>query len=246
MNIEHRLALPPLPPSRSQLAFGFGSVRLAPETPPRPSVAERFADWLGCDPATIEPDLRYRFVEEFRLSRQRRRPACLGQLRLRAKDTKPRSMGRRPTRAERAGWAEVPVRLPVLPATWGECQEPGKLPCPRYSCRYHLKFDINLETGALKDLYPDQEWYEMPDTCALEVASRGPHKLQEVGAALSVVMEHARETLDDAIDEVAIKLENTQTMELGVDHETAIARLTFAGAMSRGTLGLRQLFSGEE
>lgn len=71
-------------------------------------------------------------------------------------------------------------------------------PCPYYTCRYHLKFDV-LENGNLKDNHPGREYWEMDDTCALDVAERGPRTLEQVGFALNLTRERVRQLEVDAM-----------------------------------------------
>ncbi len=58
------------------------------------------------------------------------------------------------------------------PRTRSECAE-GVRPCPFVSCRYHLYLDVNPATGSIKINFPDLEVWEMPHTCALDIAERG-------------------------------------------------------------------------
>jgi len=247
--------LPPLP--RAQLAF-WPPLALTLEPRPKPARTRlaRFREWLGCDPREMDQDDVLAAALEYRRLCRRRRPEDERQPELPARArnargraqaitrpilrvAKPRSLGYVPTGAERKTWKER-VKLPVMPATRGDC--PPVRPCPFVRCRYHLKLHVDednvqrlpLGTSALlKDLFPRYEMRpgrdgvmreryiypgmpleQMPFTCALDVADGGPRALDAVGAALSVVLERARQFEVDAIEELRAKL-NAQLEEAG-------------------------------
>jgi len=84
----------------------------------------------------------------------------------------------------------------VRPRTRGEC---GHLrPCPYVSCRFHLYLDV-LPTGNLKLNFPDLEPWQLHPSCALDVADRGPHGHEAVGAAINVTFERARQIEESAL-----------------------------------------------
>lgn len=152
---------------------------------------------------------------------------------------KPRSLGYVPTGVERKTWKKR-VTLPTFPETRADC--PTVRPCPFVRCRYHLKLHVDednvqrLPSGTsalLKDLFPRYEMRpgrdgvvreryvypgmpleQMPFTCALDVADEGAHSLEAVGAALSVVLEKARQDEVEAIEELRTKL-NAELEESG-------------------------------
>jgi hypothetical protein len=103
------------------------------------------------------------------------------------------SVKRMPKRELELGQLLYPLRdsLP-LPATRGDCED-GPRPCPMVSCRYHLYLDVSPRTGAIKLNFPDLEAWEMSESCALDVADRGGHKLEDVGAILNVTRERVRQ-----------------------------------------------------
>jgi hypothetical protein len=231
----------PSPPRRTrfQLAFWPGlalSVDARP-APKRKSQAQRFREWLGRDPQTVEPEHRWILVEDFIACHRRRRWSYRHQgdlFRKPCKISKPKSLGRRASKAERADW-EVPLRLPIYPATRGDCMDKTR-PCVRYLCRYNLRFDVNLETGIPKDLYPGVDPDNAADTCALDVAERGGHTLQELGDLMSIVLEHARYEERQAILEFTAKWNaffNSGPYEEFEEEEIMRARLAFVGYMSR-------------
>ena len=79
-----------------------------------------------------------------------------------------------------------------LPESRSECAE-GPRPCPHVSCRHHLYLDVSPKTGAIKLNFPDMEVWELPDTCALDVADRGGVTLEDVGAIMNLTRERIRQ-----------------------------------------------------
>jgi hypothetical protein len=70
----------------------------------------------------------------------------------------------------------------------GDCQD-GVRPCPYMGCRYHLGYEVS-EAGSIHELWPDAE---PPETCALDVAERGKHKLIEIAEILGITRERVRQ-----------------------------------------------------
>ena len=79
-----------------------------------------------------------------------------------------------------------------LPTTRGECMAAGR-PCPYISCKHHLYLDVSPRTGSIKLNFPDLEPWEMPESCALDVADLGGVTLEVVGALLNVTRERIRQ-----------------------------------------------------
>lgn len=77
------------------------------------------------------------------------------------------------------------------PKTRGDCKA-GPRPCPFVACRAHLAIDVS-EDGSIKRNFPHLELDEMVDTCALDVADRGPLTLEETGARINVTRERMRQ-----------------------------------------------------
>lgn len=71
----------------------------------------------------------------------------------------------------------------------------GPRPCPMVRCRYHLAIDVSPKTGAIKLNFPDLEIWEMPETCALDVADRNPDgmPLEDVGKYVNLTRERVRQ-----------------------------------------------------
>jgi len=68
----------------------------------------------------------------------------------------------------------------------------GPRPCPFFSCRYHLYLDVNSAGGIVLN-FPDKTLDDLKDTCALDVAERGDHTLEEVGEYLNLTRERVRQ-----------------------------------------------------
>jgi hypothetical protein len=100
---------------------------------------------------------------------------------------------RRLTREEIREADEIISALEGLrPRDRGQCAT-GARPCPWVSCKFHLYLDVNPETGSIKLNFPDLEVWEMPETCALDVAERGGITLEEVGEILNLTRERIRQ-----------------------------------------------------
>ena len=89
-----------------------------------------------------------------------------------------------------------PVHGRNRPQTRAECPTG---PCPWVSCRYHLYLDVGRR-GELILNQPGKEPDELEETCALDLAERGPMTLAEIGELLSVSREAVRQ-----IEELAWK-----------------------------------------
>lgn len=78
------------------------------------------------------------------------------------------------------------------PTTRAECQN-GQRPCPFVSCKYHLYLDVNPNTGSIKINFPHMELWDMPETCALDIADKGGTTLEEVGVIVNLTRERIRQ-----------------------------------------------------
>jgi hypothetical protein len=87
------------------------------------------------------------------------------------------------------------------PETRDDCRL-GKRPCPYVSCKYHLYLDVNPRTGSIKLNFPDLEVWELPETCALDVADRGGMTLEEIGELLNLTRERIRQVESKGIDKI--------------------------------------------
>jgi hypothetical protein len=80
----------------------------------------------------------------------------------------------------------------LRPKTRADCANIPR-PCPFALCRYHNYLEVNEVTGSIKIHNPDVPLHEMEESCALDVADRGAHTLQEVAAMFRVVRERVRQ-----------------------------------------------------
>lgn len=90
--------------------------------------------------------------------------------------------------------------LPPRPRTRNECLTTER-PCPWVACRHHLYLDVS-SSGAIKLNFPDLEVWELPESCALDVAERGglPGSgqgegviLEEVASVMNLTRERIRQ-----------------------------------------------------
>lgn len=65
------------------------------------------------------------------------------------------------------------------PKTRGDCVD-GPRPCPWVSCRHHLFLDVK-DGKFIRYNFPGRDLDELSETCALDVADRGKHTLEQVG-----------------------------------------------------------------
>jgi hypothetical protein len=71
--------------------------------------------------------------------------------------------------------------------------EHAERPCPFVSCKHHLYLDVNERTGSIKLNFPDLEVWELPESCALDIADRGGITLEEVGDIMNLTRERIRQ-----------------------------------------------------
>ena len=101
--------------------------------------------------------------------------------------------GKRLTRAEiQEGIRLVDDMWYERPKTRADCVD-GPRPCPFVSCKFHLYLDVNPHNGNIKLNFPGREVWELPETCALDVADRGGTTLEEAGALLNLTRERIRQ-----------------------------------------------------
>lgn len=81
------------------------------------------------------------------------------------------------------------------PRTRAECLqgENAERPCPYVSCKHHLYLDVSPRSGAIKLNFPHMEVWDLPETCALDVADRGGMTLEEVGVIMNLTRERIRQ-----------------------------------------------------
>lgn len=101
------------------------------------------------------------------------------------------------------GHASLPIVDDVAPrpTTRAECLPGGRnaiRPCPYVSCRYHLLLDVR-RSGSLRFNFRTREVGKLSETCALDVADRGGHSLEDVGKFMGVTRERVRQLVTDAL-----------------------------------------------
>lgn len=103
----------------------------------------------------------------------------------------PRALGQQLTDLEVA--EAVPADdLPARPRTRGECAS-GPRPCPWVGCRYHLLLEVSAGTGAIMLTHGHTDPTLLAETCALDLADRGEHTLEEVAVCFDVSREAVRQ-----------------------------------------------------
>ena len=88
------------------------------------------------------------------------------------------------------------------PATRGDCRGVAR-PCPWAGCRHHLYLDV-ATNGSLILNFPDLEPDELVETCSLDVADAGEHRLETVGDLLNLTRERARQIEARALARLAV------------------------------------------
>jgi hypothetical protein len=79
----------------------------------------------------------------------------------------------------------------LRPRTRGDCASVPR-PCPWAGCRYNLFLDVS-KAGSIRLNWPGCDVDEMTESCALDVAERGPHTLEEIGQLLKMTREGVRQ-----------------------------------------------------
>jgi hypothetical protein len=106
------------------------------------------------------------------------------------------------------------------PRTRGDCAS-GERPCPWISCRQHLAVNVTPKGN----VRIDERWEAgtMPETCALDVAERGEHTLEEIGNIVGFTRERVRQVQEIALrkafpvaDPVALEGSRDVVVELPV------------------------------
>jgi hypothetical protein len=109
---------------------------------------------------------------------------------------------KRLTAEERAEVREIEASLAEVialrPVVRGDCQG-GERPCAFVSCRWHLYLDVSPSTHSIKVNFPHLEVWEMPETCALDVADRAGKTLEDVGEVANLTRERIRQLEDETL-----------------------------------------------
>ncbi|MGF1509234.1 MAG: sigma factor-like helix-turn-helix DNA-binding protein [Myxococcota bacterium] len=108
------------------------------------------------------------------------------------------------------------------PMNRSDCRH-SERPCLYVSCRYHLYLDVNPNTGSIKVNFPDREVWELPETCALDVAERGGVTLEEVGEIMNLTRERIRQVEVTGLEKLKVGDASLETFLDG--RELPISRL---------------------
>lgn len=111
---------------------------------------------------------------------------------------KSESLRRNVRQLKKTAWLPVPHTERTVPKGYWrpkrrcDCAKVPR-PCPYVGCRYHLYLDVDESTGAITFRFPRTPVSELRESCALDVADRGEHRLQEIGDFLRVSREYIRQ-----------------------------------------------------
>jgi hypothetical protein len=78
------------------------------------------------------------------------------------------------------------------PRNRNQCRD-GLRPCPWVGCRYHLYLEV-LSAGHIAINHDCEPW-ELEETCALDIADRGPHIFRAVGRLIGVSKQRAEQII---------------------------------------------------
>lgn len=112
--------------------------------------------------------------------------------RIRARTVSIKRLAKRELEIGRLLYPDVDVQRPV---TRADCLqgENAERPCPFVSCKYHLYLDVNEVTGSIKLNFPDLEVWELPESCALDVAAEDGHFYEVVGEHLNITRQRVHQ-----------------------------------------------------
>lgn len=87
------------------------------------------------------------------------------------------------------------------PQVRSECKD-GIRPCPFLSCKYHLYLDVNKENGSIKFNFPDIDFDELEETCALDIIDKGEATLDLIGKYMNLTRERVRQIEATAVEKL--------------------------------------------
>lgn len=122
------------------------------------------------------------------------------------------------------GRVENPPAKQARPQTRGECKQGANVmrPCPFVSCKYHLYLEVSPRSGGIKLNFPHLEVWELPETCALDVADRGGIAPEPVGSLLNMTRMGVR-----LIERAGLKkLKNLAAIAASAEEGRAVFRST--------------------
>jgi hypothetical protein len=112
--------------------------------------------------------------------------------RVRARTISIKRLSKRELERGRQQFPESDYRRPMARAHCMQGEHADR-PCAFVSCKYHLYLDVSERTGAIKLNFPDLEVWELPESCALDIADRGGITLEEVGVIMNLTRERIRQ-----------------------------------------------------
>lgn len=119
------------------------------------------------------------------------------------------------------------------PRTRAECID-GPRPCPWTQCRYHLHSAQQRVSGdwGSKPGSRARELDEMPETCALDVADRGEHTLEQIGEVLGLSVQRVSQIIGETLQ----KLRRTEAGALLAEYLDGDDERPVARAADHGVL----------
>ncbi len=88
------------------------------------------------------------------------------------------------------------------PTTREECKNNGVRPCPYVSCKYHLYLNVNKNNGSIKFNFPDLEFDDLEETCALDIIEKGEATLDMIGQYMNLTRERVRQIEDKVLQKL--------------------------------------------
>ena len=95
------------------------------------------------------------------------------------------------------------------PQTRADCASIPR-PCPFISCKHHLYLDVSPRTGSIKLNFPDLEVWQLPISCALDIAEAGGCTLETVGEIMNLTRERVRQLEVRALSRLQAYCEDEQ------------------------------------
>lgn len=86
----------------------------------------------------------------------------------------------------------------LRPKNRSECIN-GPRPCPWVGCKYHLWGDFD-DNGEHTCAHPGKMPWELEHTCALDLADDGPISTEQIGQAIGVGAERARQLVVEGLE----------------------------------------------
>lgn len=105
------------------------------------------------------------------------------------------------------------------PRTRADCRD-GPRPCPFLGCRYHLGLHVRFNGLTLN--YPGDDPSDMQETCALDVADRGPVSQQEVARLLGLSRARVNDVEVAALKKLRAAQAALQTLHAELGQEGAV------------------------